>query len=64
MRIDILIFVISLLLITYFSFQIFNDITNQVGIMSLLGSSFMILLSFVAAALIISHWKESKEVTE
>lgn len=64
MRIDILIFAISLLDITYFSFQIFNDITNQVGMVPLLISSFMILLSFVAAALITSHWKESKEVIE
>ena len=37
---------------------------NQVGMVPLLISSFMILLSFVAAALITSHWKESKEVTE
>lgn len=61
MRIEVLIFAISILLIPYFSFQLFSDISNQVGIVPLISSSFMILLSFVSVALISSHWKESKE---
>lgn len=61
MRIEVLIFSISILLISHFSFQLFIDISNQVGIVPLISSSFMILLSFVSVALISSHWKESQE---
>lgn len=64
MRIEVLIFVLSLLSILYFSIQVFSDISNQGGIVPLISSSFMILCSFVSVALILSHWKESKEATK
>ncbi|PFG14500.1 hypothetical protein ATG70_2732 [Bacillus sp. es.036] len=61
MKVEVLIFVISILLMPYFLFEFFNDISNQAGIISLISSIFMLLLLIFSSSLIVSHWKEKKE---
>ena len=64
MKVEVLIFVISILLMPYFLFEFFSDISNQTGMISLISSIFMLLLLIFSASLIVSHWKEKKETTK
>ena len=61
MKVEVPIFVISILLMPCFLFELFNDISNQAGIVSLISSIFMLILLILSASLIVSHWKEKKE---
>ncbi|MDO6656960.1 hypothetical protein [Anaerobacillus sp. 1_MG-2023] len=61
MKVEVLIFVISVSLMAYFLFELFSGISNQAGIKSLISSIFMLLLLVSSASLIVSHWKEKKE---
>ncbi|PFG13488.1 hypothetical protein ATG70_1692 [Bacillus sp. es.036] len=63
-KVEVLIFVISILLIPCFLFELYNDISNQTGIISLISSIFMLLLLIFSSSLIVSHWKEKKETTK
>ena len=63
-KVEILIFAISILSMPYFLFELFSDISNQAGVVSIISSIFMLLLLIFSASLIISHWKEKKEMTK
>ena len=59
MKVEVLIFVISILLMPYFLFELFSDISNQAGIIPLISPIFMLLLLFFSTSLIVNHWKET-----
>ncbi|MFC0523003.1 hypothetical protein ACFFGV_05270 [Pontibacillus salicampi] len=61
MKVEVLIFAISILLMPYFLFELISEISEQAGVISLISPIVMLVLLIFSASLIVSHWKEKKE---